>query len=153
MLSAPRQCPDAVRAPAPSRPRVAAVRMPHAAEMSPLPRERGWAKEQPQGPLLLSSWTFQDKSLTCKGSPATNSKTDDNCCSRGQTGQYALMPALWPESLAAPDPACNLHQFISSSLDLKSLNQENNTLLLQPCAGSVSDHTPAHQVRSSGQGL
>lgn len=73
MLSAPRQCPDAVRAPGPSRTRVGAVRVPHTAETSPVPREWGWAKEESQGPLLLSSpCPFQDKSLVCRGSPATH---------------------------------------------------------------------------------
>lgn len=128
--------------------------MPHTAELSPLPRERGWAKEQPQGPLLLSPpCTFQDKSLVCKGSPATHTPDPVTAAAAGQTGQAAPTPALWPEPLAAPDPTCNLHQLISSSLCLKSLNQEKSIFLLQSCAGSVPDHTQLTRTGALAKGF
>lgn len=63
------------------------------------------------------------------------------------------MPALWPEPLAAPDPACNLYQLISSSLCLKSLNQENSIFLLQSCAGSVPDQAQLTRSEALAKGF
>lgn len=111
-----RQCPDALRAPSPSRAGDGAVRVPHNAEMSSLPKEWGWDKEQPRGALLLSSpCTFQDMSLACEGSPDTHTPKHMMSAAAGDRQDPALVPGLWPESLAAPDPTCNLHQLISSS--------------------------------------